>query len=33
LAWGVALVLMLFVLTVNISARLWMQFRSRRMKG
>jgi phosphate transport system permease protein len=33
LAWGVALVLMLFVLIVNISARLWMQNRSRRMKG
>ena len=32
-AWAVALVLMLFVLIVNISARVWIQNRSRRMKG
>jgi len=32
-AWGVALVLMLLVLSVNIVARLWIQFRTRRMKG
>jgi phosphate transport system permease protein len=32
-AWGVALVLMLLVLTVNISSRLWIQARLRRMKG
>jgi phosphate transport system permease protein len=33
LAWGVALVLMLFVLTINVSTRLWLLNRSRRMKG
>lgn len=32
-AWGVALVLMLLVMTVNIFSRLWMQARLRRMKG
>ena len=32
-AWAVALVLMLFVLIVNISARVWIQNRTRRMKG
>jgi phosphate transport system permease protein len=32
-AWAVALVLMLFVLIVNISARVWIQNRNRRMKG
>jgi phosphate transport system permease protein len=32
-AWGVALVLMLFVLIVNVSARLWLQNRTHRMKG
>jgi phosphate transport system permease protein len=32
-AWGVALVLMLFVLLINITARVWIQNRSRRMKG
>jgi phosphate transport system permease protein len=32
-AWGVALVLMLFVLTINVTARMWVQYRSRRMKG
>ncbi len=32
-AWAVALVLMLFVLIVNVSARVWIQNRSRRMKG
>jgi HAMP domain-containing protein len=29
----VALVLMLFVLIVNVSARVWIQRRTRRMKG
>ena len=33
LAWGVALVLMLFVLIVNVTARVWIQSRTRRMKG
>jgi phosphate transport system permease protein len=33
LAWAVALVLMVFVLIVNITARVWIQSRSRRMKG
>jgi phosphate transport system permease protein len=33
LAWAVALVLMLFVLILNITARLWIQARMRRMKG
>ena len=32
-AWGVALVLMLLVLSINIIARLWIQSRTRRMKG
>jgi phosphate transport system permease protein len=32
-AWGVALVLMLLVLTVNICSRLWIQARTRSMKG
>jgi phosphate transport system permease protein len=32
-AWAVALVLMLFVLIVNVSARVWIQRRTRRMKG
>ena len=32
-AWAVALVLMLFVLIVNVTARLWIQNRTRRMKG
>jgi phosphate transport system permease protein len=32
-AWAAALVLMGFVLAVNISARLWIVFRARRMKG
>jgi len=33
LAWAVALVLMLFVLIVNVTTRVWMQNRTRRMKG
>jgi phosphate transport system permease protein len=33
LAWSVALVLMLFVLIVNVSARVWIQNRTRKMKG
>lgn len=33
LAWAVALVLMLFVLLVNITARVWIQNRTQRMKG
>jgi phosphate transport system permease protein len=32
-AWAVALVLILFVLIVNVSTRLWLQSRTRRMKG
>ena len=32
-AWAVALVLMLFVLIVNVTARVWIQNRTRRMKG
>jgi phosphate transport system permease protein len=32
-AWAVALVLMLFVLIINVSARVWIQNRTRRMKG
>ena len=32
-AWSVALVLMLIVLLVNVTARLWIQNRTRRMKG
>jgi len=33
LAWAVALVLMLFVLIVNVTTRVWILNRSRRMKG
>jgi phosphate transport system permease protein len=33
LAWAVALVLVLFVLIINVSSRVWIQNRSRRMKG
>ncbi|NJC96192.1 MAG: phosphate ABC transporter permease PstA [Anaerolineae bacterium] len=32
-AWAVALVLMLFVMILNVTARVWMQIRTRRMKG
>jgi phosphate transport system permease protein len=32
-AWAVALVLMLFVLIMNVTARVWIQNRTRRMKG
>ena len=32
-AWSVALVLMLFVLIINVSSRLWIQTRTRQMKG
>ena len=32
-AWAVALVLMLFVLIINVTARVWIQVRARRMKG
>jgi len=32
-AWAVALVLMLFVLIVNVSTRVWIQIRTRRLKG
>jgi phosphate transport system permease protein len=32
-AWAVALVLMLFVLIINVSARVWIQNRTRRLKG
>ena len=32
-AWSIALVLMLFVLIVNVTARVWIQSRARRMKG
>jgi phosphate transport system permease protein len=32
-AWAVALVLMLFVLLINIATRLWIQARTRKMKG
>jgi len=32
-SWAVALVLMLFVLMINVTARVWMQSRTRRMKG
>lgn len=32
-AWAVALVLMIFVLLVNISARLWVEYRSSKMQG
>jgi phosphate transport system permease protein len=33
LAWSVALVLMLFVLIINVTARVWLQNRARKMKG
>jgi phosphate transport system permease protein len=33
LAWSVALVLMLIVLIVNVTLRVWIQNRTRRMKG
>jgi len=33
LAWAVALVLVLFVLILNVSSRVWIQNRSRHMKG
>jgi phosphate transport system permease protein len=33
LAWAVALVLVLFVLIINVSSRVWIQNRYRRMKG
>jgi phosphate transport system permease protein len=32
-AWTVALVLILFVLTVNVTSRVWIQTRTRRVKG
>ncbi len=32
-AWGVALVLMILVLLLNIIARLWIEIRSRRLRG
>ncbi|MGB8214472.1 MAG: phosphate ABC transporter permease PstA [Anaerolineales bacterium] len=32
-AWAVALVLMLFVLILNVTARVWIESHSRRMKG
>ena len=32
-AWAVALVLMLFVLIINVTSRVWIQTRTRRMKG
>jgi ABC-type phosphate transport system permease subunit len=32
-AWAAALVLMGFVLSINIVARLWILLRARRMKG
>ena len=32
-SWAVALVLMLLVLIMNITARVWIQSRARRMKG
>ncbi len=32
-SWAVALVLMIFVLLVNILARLWVEFRKRQMQG
>jgi phosphate transport system permease protein len=33
LAWAVALVLMFFVLIINVTARVWIQNRTRKMKG
>jgi len=32
-SWGVALVLMIFVLVINIATRLWAQNRARKLKG
>jgi phosphate transport system permease protein len=32
-SWAVALVLMIVVLTINIAARLWVQYRTARMQG
>jgi len=32
-SWGVALVLMIFVLLLNISARLWIENRARKLRG
>ena len=32
-AWGVALVLMIFVLLLNIIARVWIENRARRLRG
>jgi ABC-type phosphate transport system permease subunit len=32
-AWAVALVLMIFVLSLNILTRVWIQARSKRMQG
>jgi phosphate transport system permease protein len=32
-AWAVALVLMIFVLSINIIARAWIQIRTRRLQG
>jgi phosphate transport system permease protein len=32
-SWGVALVLMMFILSINITTRVWIQVRARRMKG
>jgi phosphate transport system permease protein len=32
-AWGVALVLMIFILFMNILARVWMENRTRRLRG
>jgi len=33
LAWAVALVLMLFVLIINVTVRVWIQNRARKLKG
>ena len=32
-AWGTALVLMIVVLVINITARLWVQYRAKRLQG
>jgi ABC-type phosphate transport system permease subunit len=32
-AWATALVLMIVVLAINISARLWVHYRTSRMQG
>jgi phosphate transport system permease protein len=32
-SWGVALVLMVFVLFLNIVARVWIEYRMRRLRG